>query len=112
MQLGIDCFLEGDFWPNDNPTRLAAAIAMLIFSILGGLLLTYSQRLRSKLQASYSWPSVMGPIASVSKTEEKEEDGGFHVIISYQYAVGDRRYTSDKIWFTGSRVSATRLLRS
>lgn len=110
MQSVFICLLQGDFWPNDNPTRLAAAFAMLMFCVLGAILIRYHGRLRAKLTASYGWPSAPGTITNTSKIDDRGDEG-CNVRIAYEYVVNAARYTSDRVTFLATRGIGERTAR-
>jgi hypothetical protein len=77
------------------------AAATVSCALIGGGLLPYAAYQRNKLQASRSWPQVMGKITKAELTIVRDADSsGYQVALLYDYVVDGARYGGTRIGFS------------
>lgn len=84
---------------------------ILPFLAIAGFLIFNARRTTAQAQASQSWPSVMGTVASssVEVSTSSDSEGGtstsYYPAVTYAYDVLGHRYSSDRVAF-GFRVGS------
>ncbi|MCC7358104.1 MAG: DUF3592 domain-containing protein [Anaerolineales bacterium] len=78
----------------------AACLGGLVLGVIGAGIVLIAGYLRNRAARSQQWPSTLGQVLTSGVREIATDDGRFDwPNVTYQYAVGARTYTSNRVSF-------------